>query len=78
MGLIWREGRLAASQRAGQTISSFASCLAERIAQASSDSIAETLFELLDVLLVGGRDLVDLICEALAQTMPGWRQRADL
>jgi hypothetical protein len=60
---------LATGKRAGQAISSLASSFAEGVAQASSDSIAESLLELLDVFLVGSRDFVDLVWRRLAGLM---------
>lgn len=55
---------LPARERAGQVIRQITAFLAEWVLQGTAAEVAECGLDVLDILLVGGRDLADLICDA--------------
>jgi hypothetical protein len=61
----YRDEQLATCERTRQVICSFTTSFAQGVVEDSADSIAEAFFELLDILLVGGGELGDLICHVM-------------
>jgi glutamyl-tRNA reductase len=57
--------RLATSEGRSQTIRSFTASFTQRVVGSTACEIAETLLDLLDVLLVGCGDLADLVWKVL-------------
>lgn len=58
--------RLATCERTGEAVSSLASSFANGVVHGGAERVAEAFLEVLDVFLVGGGDLVDLVWWRLA------------
>jgi len=71
---LYKKEALATGERRCESISAFTSLLSNGVLHGATREVADALLEVLDVFLVGGGELVDLVCEVLV--FSAWCLRA--